>query len=880
MPRFDHNRLVQIRTDLNLTQETVAAAIGVDVRTYRRYESGAVNDAHGRFIVRNASRRRFLSQLSRELGVEESELLTHEATPVQQPAHADAQPPAQAGVQSASQAAHDRGSHGSDINEYLAHVRERCRFIDCVGLGNTLQVRLPIDAFYVPLRLYLSRSLEGRELPGRFDPDVLERGELVARDVPLEDAIRVAAQFDLRGLVLLGDPGAGKTTAARYLAWRFAHAGGAPFGIHPETVPVLLSLRRCRPEHLSSGLASWCSEEWTSPHAPELQELVRRLVKHGPVLWIFDGLDELNAAASREAASRWVHRAMIDRPKDYFVITSRYAGYTGDAPLRKNFLELHLQPLDVPQSQTFIRQWYECVERQVRGVTSSAAEVAEHHSTSLIANLDGQDLRRHHLSAVTANPLLLSILCLVHRRTAGAALRRAELYRQCVCVLLNHWLRNKDLAHPAQDAACELLRKVAWELHQSAARTEFSAQDATNMLPAHDLALLHRIRDECGLIVSARPGHYTFLHLTFQEYFAATHAHEIGAIALLACRFGEPWWQEVILLFSGLATQEAMEEFTACLLQTDALESSPDLFSQCLDAAQVFPLSPLLEQLRRAREIGVLRLRGLLRLARSQSEPVLHDLCAGLLDHEDGGVVGLAKEILADSAVVRHEGAAYPGAAPRPDLRDLQFVSIPGGEVTIGCSTGHPNERPRRVILAPFLLSCYPVTNAQFRQYLSAHPDASLPRFWTDPRFNGAEQPVVGVSWYEAMRFCGWAGARLPTECEWEAACRAGTRSDYWAGDGEAALRRVGWYVGNAGGRLHAVGELPANPHGLYDMHGSVWEWCEDWYAHDPGGTSLAKERVLRGGYWHVDANRARSSYRGRLPPGTRGFDLGFRVAR
>jgi formylglycine-generating enzyme required for sulfatase activity len=125
---------------------------------------------------------------------------------------------------------------------------------------------------------------------------------------------------------------------------------------------------------------------------------------------------------------------------------------------------------------------------------------------------------------------------------------------------------------------------------------------------------------------------------------------------------------------------------------------------------------------------------------------------------------------------------------------------------------------------------------------------------------------------------------RLPTEAEWEYACRAGSTTRYCFGDDEGELFEYAWYSDNSGG-THPVGTKKSNDWGLYDMHGNVWEWCEDWYGDypsgevtDPAGPSRGSERVARGGGWYDGAHFCRSGSRGSVTPDLRGHWLGFRL--
>jgi formylglycine-generating enzyme required for sulfatase activity len=240
----------------------------------------------------------------------------------------------------------------------------------------------------------------------------------------------------------------------------------------------------------------------------------------------------------------------------------------------------------------------------------------------------------------------------------------------------------------------------------------------------------------------------------------------------------------------------------------------------------------------------------------------------------------------------------------------MKLVLIPAGEFLMGSpdsdKDAFPNEKPQhRVrITQAFYLGAAPVTQGQYRAVTGANPS----------EFKGSDDlPVESVSWDEAVAFCnklsereglkpfyqfdqfgrlaqsGGEGYRLPTEAEWEYACRAGSPTRYSFGDDAGSLGEFAWYEANSDDEAHPVGQKRPNAWGLYDMHGNVWEWCEDgyeknYYAKSPGvdplGPSWAADRVFRGGSWRGYPQFCRAAYRDGFTPSDRFHARGFRLVR
>jgi formylglycine-generating enzyme required for sulfatase activity len=714
---------------------------------------------------------------------------------------------------------------------YLAHLVDRYRYLDFRGMGvsDRVPLRLPLLEMYVPLKARVELP-EGEtwardlRLAGRkVSPEEAEAmGRRMSEPTPVLDLL---SAYD--GLVLLGDPGAGKTTFLKYLTVRLALGEGEGLDLGAR-LPVLVPLSAYA-NALESGdvpldrfIPTYYRDRGVDlPVGPVLEQALAR----GGALLLLDGLDEVKELARRHLVVRRVEEFFtFQRGRgNKFVLTSRVVGYREVRPTAEGLVEGTLVDFEEDEIGQFVHQWTGALERAARGDTPVAAQEAEREREELL-----EAVRRNPgVRRLAANPLLLTILALMKRQGVALPERRVELYQKYVETLLKHWNLARGLDRPpSRDLdlveTVRVLAPLALWMHltspgvglvkREAVRRKLEEIYAGRGIPEPERAarrLLEDVREHAGLLLERGPGEYGFIHLTFQEYLAAVAVAQRGqrevepVVEALAARVGDDNWREVTLLAVGYMGIVQQRDEAAGEVVWGLVERAPGEPGQAAALA---------------------------------GEAVVDAWPGGVTPHCREQVLGALLETLADDGRVQPHRRAAAGDAlarlgdPRREVlapEATPWCYVPAGPFWMGSpdqdEMAYSDEKPLHRCEMPYdyWLARYPVTVAQFRAFVEASgfcPGDS------DSLRGLDNHPVVWVSWHEARAYCEWLTERLRERARKRVGERASRR------ESESAVEGVEWglWEGLAAGRL--VARLPSEA---------------EWEKGARGGLEIPRESVI-----------------------------------
>lgn len=797
---------------------------------------------------------------------------------------------------------------------YLQYLVDAYQYLDLRGMGisDRVALKLPLLEMYVPLKARLhtpegetwARQLRvaGR-MPGKEEG--VDMGERLSDLVPVLDLLQ---KHD--GLVLLGDPGAGKTTFLKVLALALASGQGDTLGLGGK-LPILFPLAAYANALAAAGdkdipldrfIARYYEEE-RGIQVP-LGALISQALSQGSALFLLDGLDEVRDTERRHL--------VVDRVRDFysrhrkvgsggnrFVLTSRIVGYREVRLAADGLAEATLVDFDDEEIEAFLNKWTASIEKAVGGETGVAQARAEAERQELLAAVEVNSGVR----SLAANPLLLTILALMKRGGIALPDRRVELYKNYVETLLKHWNLARSLAGRSGREVdlvetMKVLEPLALWMHEVSPgvglvkegellrKLETLCAGRGHADPARAAeAFLKDVRDHSSLLLSRGEHQYGFIHLTFQEYLAAValarKAREGSGVLVeaLAPHVGEAPWHEVVLLSIG---------YLGIIDQWE--QAASEVVESLLDRAPGAPGEAAVWMGQAVADAGL----------GAVNTDCRKKVVAALLDTMRAGQVEPARRSAAGKAL-----AAV--GDPRPEVMTvdgMELCTVFAGSFRMGSeeddSEAFADEKPAHDCDIPYeyRIGMYPVTVAQFREYAKATGESLQD---PDSLRGPGNHPVTWVSWSEALGFCSWLERRwrkegrlqegwsvgLPSEAEWEKAARGTDGRRYpWGNDpdpdrantGETRLRD-----------LSAVGCFPrgTSPYGCEEMSGNVWEWTRGAFKGYPyvgkdgresQGESAELFRVLRGGSCFHYLRGARCAYRRWLEPDLRSDGIGFRV--
>ena len=821
----------------------------------------------------------------------------------------------------------------TDEGRYLNWVVNQHRFLNITGLRTRVPVKVELERVYVSLTVD-PRSLARmgadeealRQRPGAKDLERLtERQEQQKLDIAA--ALKYIDHERTSGLVILGGPGTGKTTVLKYLALTFARRlQEERLDQSDPLLPIFVTLRNVRTDH---ALADHLHEICQAAGCTISSGFFADKLEAGDCIVLLDGLDEVADEDQRRQVAHWIDRQCQTYHQTPFVVTCRIAGFREDF-LPSGFLHLDIQDFNEEDVEHFSRNWCLAVETMLQGDSEESRRLGKQAGEDLVGAIQANE----GVKTLAVNPLMLSIIALVHRYRATLPQRRVDLYEECVQVLLGHWDEAKELKVPIPPGkSLQVLQPLALWMHQQkegeeerlARREEIKPIIAPHLvsigLQAEDVdGFLDSIRDRSGLLMERSIDVFGFQHQTFQEYLTAREIADLSLLDLLVDHFGEGYWREVMLLYAGIRNASALVNRILKLPDEQRVMANWPLLLQVQEEAlsvdektraaiSVHPFDVLTraqEPITAARAAIHARrsmpdIDTLIKAFEESREPLLKGHLALLIGETgetgDPRTMEALVPCLTDASPhVRYLSALaldILGFEERQALDDLLMTRVPAGKFIMGSKEAYGAETPRRIHTDAFLIDRFPLTNGQYRRFVEAggyrerqhwseegwqwkeEEKISGPSALDDSQFGISSAPVVAISWYEAQAYANWASKRLPTEQEWERAARGDSDAREYPWGDEFETDRCNTSEGNIDQPTPA-GSYPdgISPHGCYDMIGNVWEWTESLYEKDKS------DRVVRGGSWLYNLPIARCALRSGYPPGGRLNYVGVRFSR